>query len=83
MGDGKMRAAMLYGVRDLKLKDIEVPRVEVGEVLVEVKAATTCGTDLKIFQRGYVDKVIKLPTVFGHEWAGDVVEVGEGLDWPK
>jgi L-iditol 2-dehydrogenase len=78
-----MRAAMLCGIRDLKLNDIEVPRVEAGEVLVEVKAATTCGTDLKIFQRGYVDKVIKLPTVFGHEWAGDVVEVGEGLDWPK
>ncbi|MGB9756746.1 MAG: zinc-binding dehydrogenase, partial [Candidatus Bathyarchaeales archaeon] len=37
----------------------------------------------KIFQRGYVEKVIKLPTVFGHEWAGEVVEVGEGLEWPK
>lgn len=74
---------MLYGVKDLRLKDIEVPRVEAGEVLAKIKAATTCGTDLKIFQRGYVEKVITLPTVFGHEWAGDVVEVGEGLDWPK
>jgi len=78
-----MRAAMLYGVRDLRLKDIEVRRVEAEEVLARIRAATTCGTDLKIFQRGYVEKVIKLPTVFGHEWAGDVVEVGEGLDWPK
>ncbi|MEM3565796.1 MAG: zinc-binding dehydrogenase [Candidatus Bathyarchaeia archaeon] len=78
-----MKAAMLYGVKDLKVEDVETPKVGVGEVLVRVRAATTCGTDLKIFQRGYVEKVIKLPTVFGHEWAGDVVEVGEGLEWPR
>jgi len=78
-----MKAAMLYGVKDLRIEEVEVPEVGAGEVLVKVKAATTCGTDLKIFQRGYVEKVIKLPTVFGHEWAGDVVEVGEGLEWPE
>lgn len=74
---------MLYGIGDLRVEDVEVPEVDAGEVLVRVKAATTCGTDLKILQRGYVEKVIKLPTIFGHEWAGDVVEVGEGLDWPR
>lgn len=73
---------MLYGVKDLRIADVPKPEVEAGEVLVRVKAATTCGTDLKIFQRGYVEKVIRLPTIFGHEWAGEVVEVGEGLDWP-
>ena len=83
MTNKKMRAAMLYGVKDLKIEDIDVPEVEAGEVLVKVKAATTCGTDLKIFQRGYVEKVIKLPTIFGHEWAGEVEEVGPGLEWPE
>jgi L-iditol 2-dehydrogenase len=78
-----MKAAMLYGIKDLRVEDVETPTVGAGEVLVKVKAATTCGTDLKIFQRGYIERVIKLPTVFGHEWAGDVVEVGEGLEWPK
>jgi L-iditol 2-dehydrogenase len=77
-----MKAAMLYGVKDLKIEDVPTPKVEAGEVLVKVKAATTCGTDLKIFQRGYVEKIIKLPTIFGHEWAGEVVEVSEGLEWP-
>jgi L-iditol 2-dehydrogenase len=77
-----MKAAMLYGIKDLRVEDVEVPSVEAGEVLVKVEAAITCGTDLKIFQRGYVEKIIKLPTVFGHEWAGEVVEVGQGLDWP-
>ena len=77
-----MKAAMLYGVKDLRVEEAEKPKTEAGEVLVKVKAATTCGTDIKIFQRGYVEKVIKLPTIFGHEWAGEVVEVGEGLEWP-
>ncbi len=79
----EMRAAMLYGIRDLRLEEIETPKIGSGEVLVKIKAATTCGTDLKILQRGYVEKVIKLPTVFGHEWAGEVTEVGDGLEWPE
>jgi len=78
-----MKAAMLYGVKDLRVEDVDVPGVGIGEVLVKIKAATTCGTDVKIYQRGYVEKIIKLPTIFGHEWAGEVVEVGEDLDWPK
>lgn len=78
-----MKAALLYGLKDLRLEDVAVPEIQAGEVLVRVKAATTCGTDLKIFQRGYVEKVVKLPTIFGHEWAGDVVQVAEGMDWPK
>jgi len=79
----KMKAALLYGVRDLKVKNVDKPTVGAGEVLVKVKAATTCGTDLKIFQRGYVEGVITLPTVFGHEWAGEVEEVSKELSWPK
>jgi L-iditol 2-dehydrogenase len=79
----KMLAAMIYGVKDLRVEEVSKPEVEHGEVLAKVKAATTCGTDLKIFQRGYVEGVIKLPTVFGHEWAGEVVETGEGVAWPK
>lgn len=79
----KMKATLLYGVKDLKVENIDKPTVGLGEVLVRVKAATTCGTDLKIFQRGYVEGVIELPTVFGHEWAGEVVEVSEELSWPK
>jgi len=83
MSSEKMRAAMLYGVKDLRVEEVEKPQINAGEVLVKIKAATTCGTDLKIFHRGYVKKVIRLPTIFGHEWAGDVVEVGEGVTWPK
>lgn len=83
MSNQKMNAAMLYGVKDLRIQETEIPRVGDGEVLVKVKAATTCGTDLKIYQRGYVEKIIKLPTIFGHEWAGEVVDVGTKLEWPQ
>lgn len=83
MAEDKMKGAMLYGVKDLRIENLEVPEVSAGEVLVKVKAATTCGTDLKIFQRGYVERVIRLPTIFGHEWAGEVAEVASSSDWPK
>jgi len=79
LAKAKMKAALLHGVKDLRIERVEQPRVGYGEALVKVKAATTCGTDLKIFQRGYVSGVIQLPTVFGHEWAGDIVEVGAGV----
>jgi len=79
----KMKAALLHGIRDLDVRDIDVPEVGPGEVLARVRVATTCGTDVKIFQRGYVSGVIKIPTVFGHEWAGDIVEVGDGIPWLK
>jgi L-iditol 2-dehydrogenase len=79
----KMKAAMLYGIKDLRLQDINIPAVADGEILVKVKAATTCGTDLKIYQRGYVSGVIKLPTVFGHEWAGEIAEVGKNVSYFK
>ena len=81
MSREKMKAALLYGIKDLRVETIDKPEVGPGEALVKVKAATTCGTDVKIFQRGYVSGVIQFPTVFGHEWAGDVAEVGEGVSW--
>lgn len=83
MAESEMKAAMLYGVKDLRVENVDKPVIDAGEILVKVKAATTCGTDLKIFQRGYVAGVIQLPTVFGHEWAGDVVEVGEDVNGLK
>jgi len=83
LSNRRMNAAMLYGVKDLRIQEAEIPRVGDGEVLVKVKAATTCGTDLKIYQRGYVEKIIKLPTIFGHEWAGEVVDIGTKLEWPQ
>ena len=76
-----MKAAMLYGVKNLKIEDVPVPSLDRGEVLVRIRTATTCGTDLKIFQRGYINQVIKLPTIFGHEWAGEIVDLDPNIGW--
>ncbi len=76
----KMTAAVLYGKRDVRIEQIPIPRVEPGEVLVRIKAALTCGTDLKVYRQGFHARMIVPPSVFGHELAGIVEEVGEGVD---
>lgn len=75
----EMTAAVLYGKQDLRLEQVEVPRPEAGELLVRVEAALTCGTDLKVYRRGYHARMLKPPMRFGHELAGIVEEVGTGV----
>jgi L-iditol 2-dehydrogenase len=75
----EMMAAVLYGKEQLRVEPVAVPRIGAGDLLVRVRAALTCGTDVKVFQRGYHARMIVPPAVFGHELAGDVVEVGEGV----
>ena len=77
--NGKMTAAVLYGKEDLKIEKVPIPRVEQGEVLVKVQVALTCGTDLKVYQRGYHARMIVPPALFGHESAGVIEEVGPGV----
>ncbi len=72
---GKMRAAVLYGKEDVRVESVPVPGIEKGELLLKIGAVLTCGTDLKVFRRGYHATMIKLPSAFGHECAGTVAEV--------
>ncbi|HWE50314.1 MAG TPA: zinc-binding dehydrogenase [Bryobacteraceae bacterium] len=74
-----MLAAVLYGKEHLQLEQVPVPAPGPGDLLVRVRAALTCGTDLKVFRRGYHARMIVPPAVFGHEFAGDVVAVGDGV----
>jgi L-iditol 2-dehydrogenase len=76
----KMTAAVLYGKRDVRIEQIPIPRVGPGEVLVRIKAALTCGTDLKVYRQGFHARMIVPPSVFGHELSGVVEEVGEGVE---
>jgi L-iditol 2-dehydrogenase len=77
--NSQMMAAVLYGKEHLQVEPVAVPTVNSGDLLVRVKVALTCGTDVKVFQRGYHARMIVPPAVFGHELAGDVVAVGEGV----
>ena len=74
-----MMAAVLYGKENLQVEPIAVPHIQAGDILVRVRVALTCGTDVKVFRRGYHARMIVPPAVFGHELAGDVVALGEGV----
>jgi L-iditol 2-dehydrogenase len=70
-----MRAAVLYGKEDVRVEEIQPAALKPGEVRIQIQAALTCGTDLKVFRRGYHAKMIVPPAVFGHELSGVVSEV--------
>ena len=79
VSQGTMKAAVLYGKEDVRMESVPVPSLRPGEMLVRVRAALTCGTDVKVFRRGYHAKMIQPPALFGHEMAGDVVACGHSV----
>ncbi|MGQ0568962.1 MAG: zinc-dependent alcohol dehydrogenase [Armatimonadota bacterium] len=72
-----MRQAILRGPRALDLVETPVPSPGPGAVVVRIRAALTCGTDLKTYRRGH-PRLAFGP--FGHEAAGDVASVGDGVE---
>src|SRR3954465_4981474 len=69
-----MKAAVLYGKEDVRVEEVTPQLLKPGEVRIRIEAALTCGTDLKVFKRGYHAKMIVPPAVFGHELAGIISE---------
>ena len=70
-----MKAAILHGKEKIQIEDVAPPLLKPGEVRIRIEAALTCGTDLKVFKRGYHAKMIVPPAAFGHELAGVISEV--------
>ena len=70
-----MRAAILHGKDDLRVEEAPGMPLQPGEVRVSIMAALTCGTDLKVYRRGYHARMGVPPFRFGHEWSGVVAEV--------
>src|SRR6202166_2286836 len=70
-----MRAAVYRGVNDVRVETVAVPEIGPGEVLVRIHTCGICGTDLKKIHTGSHSA----PRVVGHEMAGTVVKVGEGV----
>jgi L-iditol 2-dehydrogenase len=80
----RVKAAILHGKERIQIEDVAPPALKPGEVRIRTEAALTCGTDLKVFKRGYHAKMIVPPAVFGHELAGALSELGGGsseLGW--
>jgi L-iditol 2-dehydrogenase len=70
-----VKAAVLHKVDDIRYGDMALPALQRGDMLVKVKAATICGTDIRIL-RGKKTAGIRYPSILGHEFAGEVVETG-------
>lgn len=73
-----MRRAVLIRPGEIRVESADVPDVGEGEILLKVRAALTCGTDVKTYRRGH--PLIPLPTPLGHEFAGEVAALGEGVE---
>lgn len=76
-GHRTSRQAVLLAPGNFELREFTPPRPGPGAVLIEIKCALTCGTDLKFFRRGH--PMFRTPTPFGHEFSGVVTELGEGV----
>jgi L-iditol 2-dehydrogenase len=75
-----MRAARLYAARDLRVEDIPAPELSPGKVLVRIRAAGICGSDVHLYQDGRIGDVkLDGPLIPGHEMAGEVALVGDGV----
>ena len=70
-----MRVAMYYNNRDVRIEELPVPEIGPGEVLVRVEASGLCGSDVMEWYR-----IQRAPVVLGHEVAGVIAAVGQGVD---
>jgi L-iditol 2-dehydrogenase len=77
-----MKAAVFLSPSQIELQEVEKPKIGPGEVLIKVKAAGICGTDARIFKG---TKKVPAPRIIGHEFAGEIEEVGKEIqEWrPK
>jgi L-iditol 2-dehydrogenase len=74
---GLMKAALLEGIKTLKITEMETPRCKNGEILVKVGACGLCRTDMKAYNQGQQD--LRLPRILGHEITGTAAETGAGV----
>jgi len=72
-----MKACVLHAKEDIRLENVSRPRLRAGEVLVKVKAAGICGSDV---QRVYGEEAYHYPIVLGHEFAGEIVKISKVVD---
>lgn len=75
--DGKMKAAVMTGIRKMEIEERRIPKIRPDEVLVKIEYVGVCGSDMHFFEAGRVGNwIVDRPLVLGHEGGGTVVEVG-------
>jgi len=79
-----MKEVLLFERQDLRLVESPVPKCGPNDVLIRIRACAICPTDLRKYLLGKIGSpLLHLPMNLGHEWTGDVVEVGENVDYPS
>ena len=73
-----MNAGVFHGIEDIRYERVPVPQIGPDEFLLKVRAVAICGSDLRTYQHGHAK--VKTPQILGHEFAGDVVEVGANAE---
>ena len=75
----KMKAIQFYSPLNIKYEDVEIKDPGEGEVQVKIKAALTCGTDVKTYKMGHPVLIKKIPSGFGHEFSGIITKTGKNV----
>lgn len=75
-----MKAVLFYGPQNIKYEETRIKPLEKGEILVKIDSALTCGTDVKTYRRGHPVLIKQIPSGFGHEFAGTVEKITEGVE---
>ena len=74
-----MKAIQLAGPFDLRLAEVERPEAGPGEMVIRVHAASICGSDVRMYKNGYKTASPETPLTLGHEFAGTIEEIGDGV----
>ena len=75
-----MKAVRFYAPQDIRYEDVDIRPPKPGEVVIQIKAALTCGTAVKTYRRAHPVLIKKVPSGFGHEFSGIVYQLGKGVD---
>ena len=74
-----MNAVLFYGPEDIRYEKIPTPKINENEILVKINTVLTGGTDLKTFKRGHPVLIKKMPSLFGHQFSGEIIQVGKNV----
>ena len=79
MTKGMMKAALLTGKESLRITEVPIPEIGGSEMLLKVRAASICGTDVRMYRNGCKNADAGHPLILGHEFSGDIAAVGKDV----
>ncbi|GAK58746.1 GutB protein [Candidatus Vecturithrix granuli] len=76
----KIKAAVMHGIDDVRIDEVDFPQMKAGEVLIKMKSVGVCGSDVHYYKHGKIGSyIVKKPMILGHECAGEIVEVASDV----